>query len=87
VRTLRSLNPHDFYVTIVKSNRKRGDGDAFKAMDKTRVEVVGSELLDANEAAVRLRIIIQADGGVDTRAAGLLLSRYNKYWRGRNNLE
>jgi hypothetical protein len=87
VRSLRSMNPHDFYVTIIKSNQKRGNFGALKAMNRTKVEVVGSELLNANEAAVRLRIKIPADDGVDSRAGGLLLSRYKKYWRVKTNLE
>ena len=87
VRTLRSMNPRDFYVTIVKSNQKRGDSDALKAMNRTKVEVVSSELLNANEAAVRLIISNPAKEGVDNRAGGLLLSRYKKYWRVKNNLE
>ena len=87
VRTLRSMNPRDFYVTIVKSNQKRGDSDALKAMNRTKVEVVSSELLNANEAAVRLKISNPAKEGVDNRAGGLLLSRYKKYWRVKNNLE
>ena len=87
VKTLRSMNPHDFYVTIVKSNQKRGNREALKAMNRTKVEVVSSELLNANEAAVRLKITIPADGGVDNRAGGLLLRRYNKFWRVKTNLE
>lgn len=86
-RTLRSMNPHDFYVTIVKSNQKRGNSDALKAMNRTKVEVVGSELLKADEAAVRLRIISPAADGAENRAGGLLLSRYKKYWRVKTNLE
>ena len=85
-RALRGMSPHDFYVTIVKSNQKRGRNDALKAMDRTTVEVVSSELLNANEAAVRVKINIPADDGVDNRAGGLLLRRYKKYWRVRTNL-
>ena len=85
-RAMRSMSPHDFYVTIVKSNQKRGRNDALKAMDRTTVEVVSSELLNANEAAVRVKIKIPADDGVDNRAGGLLLRRYKKYWRVRTNL-
>ena len=51
------------------------------------VEVVGSELLNAYETAVRLRIKIPADDGVDSRVGGLLLSKYKKYWRVKTNLE
>ena len=87
VRTLRSMTPHDFYVTIIKSNQKRGNTDALKAMNRTKVVVVGSQLLNANQAAVRLKIIIPADDGVDRRDGGLLLSRYKKYWRVKTNLE
>ena len=80
------MSPHDFYVTIVKSNQKRGSNDAFKSMDRTTVEVVSSELLNDNEAAVRLKIKIPSDDGVDNRAGGLLLRRDKKYWRVRKNL-
>jgi hypothetical protein len=85
--TLRRMNPHDFYITIVRSNQKRGNRDALKTMDKTRVEIVSSELINANQAAVRLRIKIPTDDGFDSRASGLLLSRYKKYWRVKTNLE
>jgi hypothetical protein len=85
-RTLRSMNPDDLYVTIVKSNQKRGSNDALKGMARTTVEVVSSELLNANEAAVRVRIKIPDHDGVDNRAGGLLLRRYKKYWRVRTNL-
>ena len=87
IRTLRSMNPHDFYVTIIKSNQKRGNTDALKTMNRTKVEVIGSELVNANEAAVRLRIKNPADDGVNSRAGGLLLSRYKKYWRVKTNLD
>lgn len=86
VATLRDMSPHDFYVTIVKSNQKRGSNDAFKSMDQTTVEVVSSELLNDNEAAVRLKIKIPSDDVVDNRAGGLLLRRHKKYWRVRTNL-
>ncbi len=86
VRTLRSMNPHDFYVTIVKSNQKRGRNEALKAMDRTTVEVVSSELLNDNEAAVQLKIKIPSDDGVDSRAGGLLLRRSEKSWRVKTNL-
>jgi hypothetical protein len=81
------MNPHDFYVTIIKSNQKRGNTDALKTMNRTKVEIIGSELVNANEAAVRLRIKIPADDGVNNRAGGLLLSRYKKYWRVKTNLD
>jgi hypothetical protein len=87
VKILRKMNPQDFYVTIVQSNRKRGNSDALKAMNRTKVEVVGSELLNADEAAVRLKITNPAKDGVDNRAGGLLLRRYNKFWRVKTNLE
>ena len=87
VRTLRNMNPHDLYITLVRSNQKRGNSDAMKSMSKTRVEVLSSEFLGADQAAVRLRITIPADDGVENRAGGLLLSRYKKYWRVRTNLE
>jgi hypothetical protein len=87
IRTLRSMNPHDLYVTLVKSNQKRGNSDAMKSMSKTRVEVLSSEMLGADQAAVRLRIKIPANDGVEDRAGGLLLSRYNKYWRVKKNLK
>ena len=86
VQTLRSMSPHDFYVTLVKSNQKRGRNDALKTMNRTTVEVVSSEQLDDNEAAVQLKIEIPADDGVDIRAGGLLLRRYKKSWRVRTNL-
>lgn len=85
--TLRSMSPADLYVTIVKSNQKRGSNDALKGMDRTTVEVVSSELLNANEAAVRVKIKIPAHDGVDSRAGGLLLRRHKKYWRVRTNLQ
>ena len=84
--TLRSMSPHDFYVTIVKSNQKRGRNEALRTMDRTRVEVVNSEMLNDNEAAVQLKIKIPADDGIDSRAGGLLLRRYKKSWRVRTNL-
>jgi len=87
VGTLRGMNPHDLYVTILKSNQKRGNTAAFKEMNRTTVEVVGGELFTADEAAVRLKIKIPADDGFDSRDMGLLLSRYNKYWRIKTNLE
>lgn len=88
VRTLRSMNPHDFYVTIVKSNQKRGNSDALKAMmNRTQVEVVSSELLNANEAAVRLKVKAPTADDTDNRIGGLLLSRYDKFWRVKTNLE
>ena len=88
VRTLRSMNPHDFYVTIVKSNQKRGNSDALKAMmNKAQVEVISSELLNANQAAVRLKVKTPAGDGADNRIGGLLLSRHDKYWRVKTNLE
>lgn len=86
-RTLRAMNPHDFYVTIVKSNQKRGDSEAFKLMNRTQVEVVDSELLNADEAAVRLRINIPGEDGFVNRAGGLLLRKYNRLWRVGTNLE
>ena len=87
VETLRRMNPHDFYVTITKSNQKQGNADALKAMRGTKVEVVGSELLNANEATVQLRIQVPADAGGGSRAGGLLLRRYKKYWRVKTNVE
>ena len=33
--TLRNMNPHDLYVTLVKSSQKRGNSDAMKSMSKT----------------------------------------------------
>jgi predicted lipid-binding transport protein (Tim44 family) len=87
VRTLRAMNPHDLYVTLVKSNQKRGSSDALKTMKKTKVEILSSEMRGADQAAVRLRIKIPADDGVEDRAGGLLLSRYKKYWRVKTNLE
>lgn len=87
VRTLRSMNPHDLYVTLVKSNQKRGNSDAMKSMSKTRVEILSSEMLGLDQAAVRLRIKVPAETGIETRAGGLLLSRYGKYWRVKKNLE
>ena len=86
VKTLRSMNPHDFYVTIVKSNQKKGGNEALKAMDRTKVEVVDSQQLSAKEAAVQVKIKIPADDGVDTREGGLLLRRHKNYWRVRTNL-
>jgi len=87
VGTLRRMNPHDFYVTIIKSNQKRGNTDALKAMKGTKVEVGGSELLNADEATVQLRIKVPADVGGDSRAGGLLLRRHKKYWRVKTNVE
>jgi len=87
VGTLRRKNPHDFYVAITKSNQKRGNADALKAMKGTKVEVIDSELLNANEATVQLRIQVPADAGGGSRAGGLLLRRYKKYWRVKTNVE
>jgi hypothetical protein len=87
VRTLRAMNPHEFYVTIVKSNQKRGDSGAYKSMKETKVEVINSELLNADEAAVRLRIEMPEEGGIVNRAGGLLLRKYDRYWRVGKNLE
>ncbi len=87
VRKLRAMNPHDFYVTVVKSNQKRGENEAFKSMTKTQVEVVSSELRNADEAAVQVRIKIPGEDGFVNRAGGLLLRRHNRYWRVRTNLE
>ncbi len=87
VGKLRAMNPHDFYVTIVKSNQKRGATEAFKSMRRTQVEVVNSELLNANEAAVRLRINMPGEDGVVRRAGGLLLRKHNQNWRIKQNLE
>jgi hypothetical protein len=87
VQRLRAMNPQDFYVTIVKSNQKRGDSEAFKSMRKTQVEVVSSELLTANEAAVRLRIRMPGEDGVSKRAGGLILRKYKENWRVGTNLE
>lgn len=87
VRRLRAMNPHEFYVTIVKSSQKRGANPAFKSMDKTQVEVVSSELLSANEAAVRLRIEIPGEAGADKINSGLLLRKFNQHWRVGTNLE
>ena len=87
VNKLRTMNPHDFYVTMVKSNQKRGGNEAFKSMTKTQVEVVSSELRNADEATVRVRIKIPSEDGPVNRAGGLLLRKYNQYWRVRTNLE
>ncbi len=87
VRKLRTMNPHDFYVTIVKSNQKRGANEAFKSMSRTQVEVVSSELLNPNEAAVHLRISMPGEDGVAKRAGSLLLRKDNQTWRVRQNLE
>ena len=87
VRTLRNMSPQDLYVTLVRSNQERGTSDAMKSMSKTSVEVISSELLGTDQAAVRLRIKIPADDGVENRAGGLLLSRYKTYWRVSKNLE
>ena len=87
VETLRRMPPQELYVTLVKSNQKRGASDAFKHMSKTKVEILSSELINSNEAAVRLKIENPADTGLDNRAGGLLLRRYKKNWRVRTNLE
>lgn len=87
VGKLRAMNPHDFYVTVVKSNRKRGDNEAFKSMKKTQVEVVSSELRSTDEAAVRVRVKIPGENEIVNRAGGLLLRKHNQYWRVRTNLE
>ncbi len=87
VAILRRMPPQELYVTLVKSNQKRGASDALKHMSKTKVEILSSELINSNEAAVRLRIKNPADADLDNRAGGLLLRRYKKYWRVRTNLE
>ena len=87
VATLRRMPPQELYVTLVKSNQKRGASDALKHMSETRVEILSSELINPDEAAVRLRIQNPADATFGSRAGGLLLRRYKKYWRVKTNLE
>ena len=86
VETLRNMSPHDLYVTLIKSNQKRGNNEALQNMEQTTVEIVSSKLLNANEAAVELKINMPSTDGVENRAGGLLLRRYQKYWRVKTNL-
>ena len=86
-KTLRNMNPHDLYVTIVRSNQNRGQSDVLKAMKKSKVKIVKSELLNPNEAAVQLKIITPDAGTAVDQTTGVLLTKYGQEWRVKTTLE
>jgi hypothetical protein len=85
-QALRKMSIHDLYVTVVVSNQKRVSPEGLAAMQRTVVSVERSELLNPNEVAVQLKIIIPADQGNVTQTGKLLVGKQGDLWRVISNL-
>jgi len=87
VDTLRSMNAHDLYVTLMGSNQKRAPLAFLQAAQRAVVNIDGSELLSANEASVRLKISIPTNKGVINQIGGLVLEKNGGVWRVKSNVQ
>jgi hypothetical protein len=83
---LRQMSPHDLFVTLVGSNQKRASDTTLQAMKRTVIHVERSELVNANEASVCLKILIPTDTGTVNQSGGLLLAKQGDTWRVKSNL-
>jgi hypothetical protein len=84
--TLRNMGVHDLYVTLVGSNQKKGRPEQLRAMQRAVVSAESSKMLNADEVAVRLKIVIPGDKGSVNQVDRLLVAKQGNLWRVKSSL-
>jgi hypothetical protein len=82
----RQMSAHNLFITLVGDNQKRASAAELQAMKRTVVNVEQSELVNANEVSVRLKILLPADRGTVNQSAILLFAKQGNAWRVKSNL-
>jgi hypothetical protein len=75
------LPAKQFFIMMVKKDRKNAPAEHLKAMRETMVDVIGSRRLDAETARVDLKITPPKSISETPQEDGLIMTLYHEQWK------
>jgi len=75
------LPPKQFFILMVKKDRKNAPAEHLKAMQETMVDVMGSRRINADTARVDLKITPPKSISETPQDDGLIMTLYQGHWK------